>query len=158
MLMEELKDLATFAAQHRIRGRSYKRNSMLKPLGIMLDALDRCPDPTNKNELGLVIAGSKGLINEHIQRVAKKVPQGAVYAYVDIFFDNVLEKAHHGNANALLEHERLLRSAYLVYMREELARIFVNRGKAQSTQDALNIIEREAEQDHDDEDENNINK
>ena len=147
--MDALQDLATFAASHRIRGRSYKRNSMLKPLDIILNELDRCPNPKDPAEIKLVRTGSKGLIYEHVQRVAKGVREDAVYHYVDLFFDQVLEEAHHNNANKLLQRERLIRSAYLVYMRQALAEIFIAHGKAKNTGDAMNSMQEDASQDID---------
>lgn len=145
--MESLKDLATYAAQYRIRGRSYKRNSLLKPLDIILDELDRCPNPKNDDELALVRAGTKGLILDHVKRVAKGVHEEAVYQYVEIFFKAVLHEAHHDNVNRLLQRERLIRSAYLVYMREALANIFIKKGKAKTSEEALQDIERAETQD-----------
>lgn len=150
--MDALQDLATFAASHRIRGRSYKRNSMLKPLDIILNELDRCPNTKDDNEIKLLTAGCKGLIYEHVQRVAKGVREDAVYHYVDMFFNGVLKEAHHDNANKLLQRERLIRSAYLVYMRQALAEIFIANGKAKSTGDAMQSMQAVAEQDTDEED------
>ncbi|MGI9057642.1 MAG: hypothetical protein ACR2H5_03610 [Ktedonobacteraceae bacterium] len=144
--MDALQELATFAASHRIRGRSYKRNSMLKPLDIILNELDRCPNPKDPAEIRLVRTGSKGLIYEHVQRVAKGVREDAVYHYVDLFFDQVLEEAHHNNANKLLQRERLIRSAYLVYMRQALAEIFIAHGKARSAGDAMQTMQDDASQ------------
>ena len=149
--MDALQDLATFAASHRIRGRSYKRNSMLKPLDIILNELDRCPNTKDPDEIRLVRAGSKGLIYEHVQRVAKGVREDAIYHYVDLFFDRVLTDAHHDNANKLLQRERLIRSAYLVYMRQALAEIFIAHGKAKSAGDAMHTMQEAALQDTDDE-------
>lgn len=126
--MQELKALATYAAQNSIRGSTPKRNSLLKPLDIILDELERCPNPPDPqelaNELELIRAGSKGLIFEHLERIAKadfkigKTKQGKVNHYVDLFFGEVLNKAHHGKINKLLSRDRLIRSAYLVYFRE----------------------------------------
>ena len=149
--MRALEDLARYAAAHRIRGRSYKRNSMLKPLAIILDELDRCPNPKDPDELNLVRDGSKGLILEHVKRVAKGVHEEHVYQYVEMFFTQVLKEAHHNNANKLLQRERLIRSAYLVYMRQALAEIFIARGKAKSADEALQTMEADASQEHDDE-------
>jgi hypothetical protein len=149
--MDALQDLATFAASHRIRGRSYKRNSMLKPLDIILNELDRCPNPKDPDEIRLVRAGSKGLIYEHVQRVAKGVREDAIYRYVDLFFDRVLTEAHHDNANKLLQRERLIRSAYLVYMRQALADIFIAKGRARSAGDAMQTMQEDASQDIDEE-------
>lgn len=149
--MDALRDLAAFAASHRIRGRSYKRNSMLKPLDIILNELDRCPNTKDDNEIKLLTAGCKGLIYEHVQRVAKGVREDAVYDYVDMFFYGVLKEAHHNNANKLLQRERLIRSAYLVYMRQALAEIFITKGKAKSPDEAMQAMQEDASKDNDDE-------
>lgn len=148
--MNALENLAKYAAAHRIRGRSYKRNSMLKPLDIILNELDRCPDTKNDEEIGLVRDGSKGLILDHVKRVAKGVHEDAVYEYVNMFFRDVLGEMHHKNANKLLQRERLLRSAYLVYMRQALAEIFIARGKAKNTDEALQSMEIDESQESDD--------
>ncbi len=147
--MKSLQNLAVYAASHRIRGRSYKRNSMLKPLDIILNALDRCPNIKDIDEIELVKAGSKGLILEHIRRVSKGVREDAVYAYVDLFFDQVLEGKAGDKANKLLQRERLIRSAYLVYMREALAEIFIKHGKAKNPQEALQTLQDEENKDGD---------
>lgn len=126
--MQELRTMAVYAAENRIRGASLKRNSLLKPLDIILSELDRCPDPGNDNELELIRAGTKEMIFDHLERIAQpgykvgRTKQEKVSHYVDLFFDEVLMKAHHGNANRLLSRERLIRSAYLFYLREALPR------------------------------------
>lgn len=149
--MQALQILATYAATNRIHGRSFKRNSMLKPLDIILNELDRCPDAKNRDEINLIKAGSKGLILEHIRRVTKGVHEERIYHYVDLFFNDVLQVAFHNNANKLLQRERLVRSAYLVYMREALAEIFIERGKAKNTDEALQTIQDDESEDYDDE-------
>lgn len=126
--MQELKELATYAAQNNIRGSTFKRNSLLKPLDIILQELDRCPAPDNANELELVRAGTKGLIFDHLERIADseykpgRTKRDKVSHYVDLFFDGVLDKAHHGKVNRLLNRERLIRSAYLFYVRRGYTR------------------------------------
>ena len=147
--MIELKTLAIHAARHRIRGRSYKRNSLLKPLDFILNELDRCPDPQNENEIEFVRTSSKGLIFEHVKRVAKGVHEQDIYDYVDLFFNGVLKDAHHGNVNRLLQRERSIRSAYLVYMREELANIFVTKGKAGNVDAAMQTMDEVASSEND---------
>jgi len=147
--MEALKNLATYAASHRIRGRSYKRSSLLKPLDIILNELDRCPNTKSKDEIDLICAGSKGLILDHVKRVAKGVREDAVYQYVDHFFNEVLKEAHYNNANKLLQREQLIKSAYLVYMRQAIADIFIARGKAKNTDEAMQEIQKSEEQDID---------
>ncbi len=150
--MQELKALAEYAATNGIRGSSFKRNSMLKPFDIILQELDRCPKPDDSNELGLVRAGTQGLIFEHLERIAGanykpgRTKEGKVNHYVDLFFDGVLTKAHGGKVNRLLTRERLIRSAYLVYYRRALAEYFVARGQAKNIAEAEGKIERADEE------------
>lgn len=126
--MQELRAMAVYAAENRIRGNTFKRNSLLKPLDIILSELDRCPSPDNINELELIRAGTKEMIFDHLERIAQsdykpgRTKQDKVGRYVDLFFDEVLLRAHHNNVNRLLSRERLIRSAYLFYLREALPR------------------------------------
>src|SRR5438105_15715257 len=118
--MQELRALATYAAQNNIRGTSFKRNSLLKPLDIIMQELDRCPAPDDLNELELIQAGMKELIFDHLERIAKtdykpgRTKRDKVNHYVNLLFDEVLFTAHHGNAIMLLSLARLIRTAYLV--------------------------------------------
>ncbi len=149
--MKELQILARYAAQNNIRGSSNKRNSLLKPLDTILQELDRCPDTKNENELELVKAGCKGLIFEHIKRIADaeykpgRTKEAKVYKYVDLFFDEVLAKAHHKDANKLLQRERLIRSAYLVYYRQAIAEKSVELGKAKNIEEGIDTQETSAD-------------
>lgn len=153
--MQELKELAEYAATNGIRGSSLKRNSLLKPLDIILQELDRCPNPDDPNELELVRTGSKGLIFEHLERIAAanykpgRTKEGKVNHYVDLFFDEVLKKAFHSKVNRLLNREQLVRSAYLVYYRQALAEYFVAKGKARDLDEATSQLESAEEQDVD---------
>jgi hypothetical protein len=153
--MQQLKHVAQHAARYRIRGRSYKRNSLLKPLDIILDELERCPTPTSAygkdydNEIEFACTSSKGLIYDHVKRVARGVHEEHIYQYVNLFFEEVLNQAHHGNVNALLQRERSIRSAYLVYMREALADIFVAGKQAASKDQALQLMETAETEDED---------
>ena len=89
------------------------------------------------------------LIFEHVKRVAKGVHEQDIYDYVDLFFNGVLNGAHHGNVNKLLQRERSIRSAYLVYMREELANIFVSKGKASNVDGAMQTMDKAASAEND---------
>ena len=150
--MQELKELAEYAATNGIRGTSLKRNSLLKPLDIILQELDRCPNPDDPNELELVRTGTKGLIFEHLERIASadykpgRTKESKVNHYVDLFFDEVLRKANHGKVNRLLSRERLIRSAYLVYYRQALAEYFVAKGKARDTAEASDKMDESADE------------
>jgi CRISPR-associated protein Csc3 len=131
-----LKELAVYAAQMSIKGSSFKRNSLLKPLDIILQELDRCPNPDDENELELIRAATKELIFDHLERIAKdgyklgKTKQSKINNYVDLFFEGVLKKAHRGKVNKLLSREKLIRAAYLFWVRQAWAEILVSKGKA----------------------------
>lgn len=165
-----LKEVAFYAAEKRIRGRSFKRSSLLKPLDIILTELDRCPDIANVHELALVYRGSQGLLYDHLKRIAKGIHEEDIYHYVDLFFRDVLNidmQKEHDDLDAqkhalialkqrtdeLLQRERLLRSAYLVYMRQKIADIMVQRGKAKTSEEAIQAIQSAEEQENDPEDE-----
>src|SRR6266567_8651629 len=134
-----LQELAVFAQKSNIKGTSLKRNSLLKPLDIILQELDRCPNPDDKKELALIRAATKELSFDHLARIAKdeykpgQTKQSKVNQYVDIFFEGVLEKAHHGKVNKLLSREKLIRAAYLFWVRQAWAEYFVSKGKAKDT-------------------------
>ncbi len=142
-----LKELAVYAVQHSIRGTSIKPNSLLKPLDIILQELDRCPNPDDKMELELIRAAVKALIFDHLKRIAKdeykpgKTKQSKINEYVDLFFDEVLEKAHNGKINKLLSRERLLRAAYLFWVREARAERSVSSGKAKDIKEATDELQ-----------------
>ncbi len=52
--------------------------------------------------------------------VKRERKQDQIRAYVDLFFDGILEKMHEGDVNRLLQRSKLLRSAYLTYYRDAL--------------------------------------
>lgn len=142
-----LQQLAAYAAYNSIKGSSFKRNSLLKPLDIILEELDRCPNPDDIKELELIRAGTKELIFDHLARIAKEdykpgqTKQSKINQYVDIFFDGVLEKAHHRKVNKLLSREKLIRAAYLFWVRQAWAEIFVSKGKAKDIAQATDELQ-----------------
>lgn len=116
--MNGLQAMARLAAEKKIRGGSFKRNSLLKPLDIILDNLEREPKP----EMGdLVRNASAQQIFDHMYRVAAsgykpgETKLGFIREYVDIFFDDILKAFHRGDVNRLLGRAKLIRSAYLIY-------------------------------------------
>jgi len=124
--MKALRNMATFAAQHNIKGRSLVRNAILKPLDIILEQIEKEPkdDPDVRD---LVQNAVVDMITEHLKRVAaegfkpgrKKEEQ--VKQYVTFFFDDLLKESHRNDVNRLLQRSKLLRSAYLIYFRTAFA-------------------------------------
>jgi hypothetical protein len=125
--MESLKQMAALAVEEHLKGRSFKRNSILKPLDIILEHLEREPKEDVRD---LIRRASERDIFDHIDRITeaqyklgfekreRKLDQ--IRAYVDLFFDGILEKIHEGDVNRLLQRSKLLRSAYLIYYRDAL--------------------------------------
>lgn len=116
-----LQELARFAATHHIWGRSFKRSSLIDPFAQMLEGLERWPNPEDRDYL-------RGMLKTEIStRIERISPFGvgaerrqAIYRYVDIFFDEVLKREHHNRAPSLLDRARLLKGAYLMFLREAL--------------------------------------
>ena len=121
--MEALKQMATLAAEEHIRGRSFKRNSILKPLDIILEILEREPKEDVRD---LVRCASERDFFDHIDRIADaqykpgRGKQEQIRKYVNFFFDGLLTKVHGNDVNRLLQRGKLMRSAYLIYFRDAL--------------------------------------
>ncbi len=125
--MEPLRQMAVLAAEEHLKGRSFKRNSILKPLDIILENIEREPKEDMRD---LVRRASERDIFDHIDRITeaqyrpglakRERKQDQIRAYVDLFFDGILEKMHEGDVNRLLQRNKLIRSAYLTYYRDAL--------------------------------------
>lgn len=143
-----LQQLAVYAAHNSIKGTSLNRNSLLKPLDIILQELDRCLNPDDEKELAVIRAASKELIFDHLERIAKEgykpgqTKQSKINEFVDIFFDGVLKKDHYGKVNKLLSREKLIRAAYLFWVRQTWAEIFVSKGKAKDIAQATDELQK----------------
>ncbi|SRR5712692_6661008 len=143
-----LQQLAAYAAHNSIKGSSFKRNSLLKPLDIILEELERCQNPDDKKELAVICAGTKELIFDHLARIAKEeykpgqTKQSKINQYVDIFFEDVLKRDYHGKVNKLLSREKLIRAAYLFWVRQAWAEIFVSKGKAKDIAQATDELQK----------------
>jgi CRISPR-associated protein Csc3 len=119
--------MAILAAEEHLKGRSFKRNSILKPLDIILENLEREPKEDVRD---LVRRASERDIFDHIDRITeaqyrpgiekRERKQDQIRAYVDLFFEGILEKMHEGDVNRLLQRNKLIRSAYLTYYRDAL--------------------------------------
>lgn len=126
--MEPLRKMAALAATERIRGRSLKRNSLLKPLDIILDNLEREP---KKDFRDLVRSASERQIFDHIDaitepqykpgKVKRERKQDIIHTYVDLFFDDILQQIHQDDVYRLLQRSKFIRSAYLTYYRNAIA-------------------------------------
>lgn len=125
--MQALEQMAVLAAQQRIMGSSFKRNSLIKPLDIIFDNLEREPRPEIR---GIVQAAAIDQIDEHLNRITlaqyrlgrekRDLKRDVITDYVNLFFQGVLGREHRGDVNRLLQRKKLFRSAYLIYFRNAL--------------------------------------
>ena len=130
-LDRHLTELAAMAWEHRLRGRSLEKNSLMTPLDEIFTKLGHQSEALKGNEEVLRAATAEDLM-EHIVRAqdAKWRPGGAKQgalvevcrAFVDRFFDDVLHGVYHGKLPRLLSDEKALRSAFLFYMRQHIPR------------------------------------
>jgi len=144
--MEALKQMATLAADEHLKGRSFKRNSILKPLDIILENLEREPKEDVRD---LVRRASERQIFDHIDaitepqykpgRAKREQKQEVIRTYVDLFFDGILIKVHSGDVNRLLTRSKLIRSAYLTYYRDAVPERTKEQVDAEQTEEAKQL-------------------
>ncbi len=123
-LSQALKRLANIAWENGLRGRSLKKNSLMAPLDEIFKKLSLQSDAA---DIELLRAAATEDIFEHLERIAKKYKPGkkkwaAAQEYVNGFFDDVYEDVYGGKLQKLLADEKLIRSAYMFYIREEIPR------------------------------------
>lgn len=124
-LSQALKNLARIAWESGLRGRSLKKNSLMAPLDEIFKKLDLQSDAA---DMDLLRAAAVEDIFEHLERIADaqykpgKTKWQATQAFVNGFFDDVYEGVYGGKLQKLLADEKLIRSAYMFYIREEIPR------------------------------------
>jgi CRISPR-associated protein Csc3 len=121
--MKPLQTLAEAAWRDHIIGSSLKRNSLLKPFDMMLDGLEAKSEAFGLDTLRAQMTEE---IFRHLEAIAAdeykpgRTKREKVKAYVDAFFDGVLNVVYRGNVQKLLSDVKPLRSAYLFYIREQI--------------------------------------
>lgn len=121
-LSEQLQRLAGIAWQNGLRGRSLEKSSLLFPLDDVLQKLSKIGGAADVETLK---AASVQDIFDHLSRIADdrykpgRKKWEAVKQFVDGWFDDVLA-VYGGNHRKLLNDEKLLRSAFHFYVREQI--------------------------------------
>lgn len=122
-LSRELERLAEIAWEGGLRGRSLKKNSLITPLDAVFTKLNLRSEAA---DIELLRAAAVEDIFEHLQRVADpNYPAGrkkleATQTFVDRFFERIFEGIYDGKLRKLLADEKLLRSAFLFYVRQQI--------------------------------------
>ncbi len=124
-LSEVLQRLAEIAWQNGLRGRSLEKSSLLFPLDELFQKVRHTGGAADRETL---MAAATGDIFDHLRRIAEeqykpgRKKREASKAFVDVFFRDLLEGIYAGNVRKLLADEKLLRSAFLFYVREQIPR------------------------------------
>jgi CRISPR-associated protein Csc3 len=120
--MEQLKQLAAIAWEGKIKGDSLKKNALMMPFDMAFDKLQHKGEMI---DLETVQAALTEDIFAYLDRIAKNYKPGAtkrekIKAFVDTFFSGLLQGVYHNNVNKLLADEKILKSAFLFYIREQI--------------------------------------
>lgn len=124
-LSTELRQLAALAWQSGLRGSSLKKSALLFPVNEVFQKLRLLNEMVDRDTLKAAAAQD---IFDHLDRIADdrykpgRKKQEAVKRFVDGWFDDVLEKIYGGNERKLLNDEKLIRSAYHFYIRDQIPR------------------------------------
>ncbi len=143
-LNTKLQRLAQIAWQNGLRGRSLEKSSLLFPLDEVLQKLSYAGGAADSETLK---AAAIQDIFDHLTRIAdERYKPGrkkweATKQFVDGWFDDVLGGVYNGNRRTLLNDDKLLRSAFHFYVREQII------AKVPAGQDALPTEEPVSEED-----------
>jgi CRISPR-associated protein Csc3 len=124
-LSEELENVARIAVQHRLRGSSFERSSLLYPFDEVMRKLGQLQGSTAVDRETLRAAATED-IYAHLDRLATragfkmtKARAEACADFVNGWFDNILTDVYEGKTRKLIADEKLLRSAFLFYVRQQ---------------------------------------
>jgi len=124
-LSEALQRLAKIAWEGSLRGRSLRKNSLMAPLDEIFKKLGRLGEAADMETLRAAIIED---IFEHLERIAdQRYRPGqrkwqTTQDFVNGFFEEIYEGVYAGKMRKLLADEKLLRSAYMFYVREQIPR------------------------------------
>jgi len=122
-LSEHLRQLAELAWQSGLRGRSLEKSSLLHPVSEVFQKLNYAGGIADLETLKAAVAQD---IFDHLSRIADdrykpgRKKAEATRLFVDGWFDGVLAEVYSGNRRKLLNDEKLIRSAYHFYVREQI--------------------------------------
>jgi CRISPR-associated protein Csc3 len=123
-LSEQLQRAAEMAWKNGLRGRTLERSSLLYPVNEVFAKLNQSGGHVDREALKAAAAQD---IFDHLYRIAPdpykpgQKKQKATRQFVDVWFDDVLEGVYGGNMRKLLADEKLIRSAFLFYVREQIS-------------------------------------
>ena len=116
--MSAIKQMAQTAWAGGLKGESLAKHSLTKPIELIFKIL-------NKMGEHLTLEDYRAVINQEIFSFLERTKDAVgaktaenVKKVVDILFDELLAQTYKGNINRLLSDEKIIKSAYLFYIRE----------------------------------------
>lgn len=116
--MSVIQKMAQIGWSGGLRGESLAKHSLTKPIDTIFKIL-------NKMGENLSLEDYKAVINQEIFNFLERTKDAVgaktaekVKEFVDIFFNEFLSQTYKGNINRLLADEKIIKSAYLFYIRE----------------------------------------
>ncbi len=126
-LDQHLQRLAEIAWKGGLRGQSLEKNSLMAPLDEVLHKLN-----VQSPELPIAVlqAAAAQDLYEHVKRIRESSGkpfsqtrlQAASEEFVAVFFEQVFGGVYHSKVARLLSHEKILRSAFHLYIRRQIPR------------------------------------
>lgn len=122
-LSQHLQKLAEIAWQGGLRGKTLKKNSLMTPLDHVFVKFNQRSQAFDNEALKAVIVED---IFEYLERIADEQytpgrrKMNYANEFVNLFFDQVYHGVYQGNRTRLLADEKLLRSAFMFYMRQQI--------------------------------------
>jgi CRISPR-associated protein Csc3 len=122
-LSQHLQKLAEIAWQKGLRGKTLKKNSLMTPLDHVFVKMNQRSQAFDDEALKAVIAED---IFQYLERIADEQytpgrrKMEAATEFVTLFFDDVYHSVYQGNRTRLLADEKLLRSAFMFYIRRQI--------------------------------------
>ena len=124
LMNEIIQRLAQLAWDGNLKGQSLEKNSLMMPLDHCFEKLEQWQEPMDKEMLR---AAAITDIYSYLERIREQgmvgtTTQQKIKAFVDVFFDGLLDQVYKGNRTRLLTDEKLIRSAFLFHIREQVAK------------------------------------
>jgi CRISPR-associated protein Csc3 len=123
-LSQELEKAAAIAVKNNLRGSSFERSSLLYPFNEVMQKLAQDQGQTAVDRETLRAAATQD-IYDHLDRLATragykmtKTRAEACADFVNCWFDDILG-VYGGHTRKLIADEKLLRSAFLFYVRQQ---------------------------------------
>jgi CRISPR-associated protein Csc3 len=124
MMNHVIRRLAQLAWEGNLKGQSLEKNSLMMPLDHCFEKMQLWQEPMDKETVRAVTVTD---IYSYLERIREKGMVGRetqvkARAFVDAFFDELLSHIYKDNRSRLLTDEKLIRSAFLFHIREQVAK------------------------------------